>query len=358
MYILKSKSRDFLKRGKLSIAVIVFLFSSCQTKNKTAVVAAPNNMPAISVDAIVVQPRFLERKISITGSILANEEVELRSEVAGKVSGIYFAEGSRVSKGQLLVKINDNDLQAQLKKLALQDTLLSQDEFRKRALLEMNAISKEEYDVTLTQLQSIRAERSYILTQIEKTEIRAPFDGVIGLRSISEGGFVNPTFLIAAMQQVNPIKIEFSIPERYRSFLKNGTEIQYTITGIDEVFKGVVYAVESKIDPVTRTVKARAKSNNTKNNLVPGAFAKVELILEKVNDALVVPAQAIIPQMSGQKVFLIKQGKAKSTPVELGTRMEVDTEIISGIEKGDTLAYTGLLQLRDGAEVNVSIEKK
>jgi membrane fusion protein, multidrug efflux system len=359
MYLYNLNRKIFSKKSLLTVLTIAFLFSSCKTKTKTSDVTSSTPMSsAVSVDAVVVQPRFLERKISITGSIVANEEVELRSEVAGKVSGIYFSEGSRVSKGQLLVKINDNDLQAQLKKLALQDTLLSQDEFRKRALLEMNAVSKEEYNNALTQLQSIRAEKSFVMAQIEKTEIRAPFDGVIGLRYISEGGFVSPTFLIAAMQQVNPVKIEFSVPERYRTFLKNGKEIQFSITGSDEVFKGTVYAVESKIDPVTRTVKARAKCDNSKNNLVPGSFAKVELILEKVNDALVIPAQAVIPQMNGQKVFLIKQGKAKSVPVELGIRMEADTEIISGISAGDTLAYTGLLQLREGVDVNVSIENK
>jgi membrane fusion protein (multidrug efflux system) len=282
----------------------------------------------------------------------------LRSEATGKVTGIYFTEGSRVSKGQLLVKINDNDLQAQLKKMVLQDTLLSRDEFRKKSLLEMNAISKEEYDNALTQLQSTRAEKSYVLAQIEKTEVRAPFDGMVGLRNISEGGFVNSAFLIATMQQVNPVKIEFSVPERYKEFLKNGTEIQFTITGTTETFKGTVYAVESKIDPVTRTVKVRAKSNNEKNLLVPGAFAKVQLILEKVNNAIVVPAQSVIPEMNGQKVFLIKEGKAKSTPVELGIRTESNTEILSGINAGDTLAVTGLLQLRDGAGVLVVPGKK
>jgi membrane fusion protein (multidrug efflux system) len=218
----------------------------------------------------------------------------------------------------------------------------------------MNAISAEEYDNTFTQLQAVRAEIKYLSAQIEKTEIRAPFNGTIGLRNISEGAFVNPSFLIATMQQINPIKIEFSVPEKYREFLKNGTEIFFTVTGNSEKFIGTVYAIESKIDPVTRTVKVRAKSNNDKGMLIPGAFAKVELILEKVENAIVIPAQAVIPEMQGQKVFLIKDGKAKSTPVELGIRTDADTEIISGIASGDTLAITGLLQLREGASVTIA----
>jgi membrane fusion protein (multidrug efflux system) len=333
------------------------LFAGCNGGNKPAAANPNASAPATAIETIVVQPQPLDRKINITGSIIANEEIELRSEATGKVTGIFFQEGSRVTKGQLLVKINDSDLQAQLKRLVLQDTLLSRDEFRKKALLEMNAISKEEYDNALTQLQTIRADKSFTLAQIEKTEVRAPFDGSIGLRNISEGGFVNSSYLIAAMQQINPVKIEFSVPERYREYLKNGTEIQFTITGSSETFMGNVYAIESKIDAVTRTVKVRAKSNNDKGLLIPGAFAKVELILEKINDAIVIPAQAVIPEMTGQKVFLIKDGKAKSSPVELGIRTDADTEIISGTSAGDTLAITGLLLLRDGSNVTVANKK-
>jgi membrane fusion protein, multidrug efflux system len=332
-----------------------FFIASCKSKGNQSGAQPGSTMPATQVQAMVIQPQPLERKINITGSIIANEEVELRSEVAGKVTGIYFSEGSRVTKGQLLVKINDNDLQAQLKKLVLQDTLISRDEFRKKKLLEMNAVSKEEYDNAITQLQSVRAEKEFVLAQIAKTEIRAPFDGAIGLRNISEGGYAPSSFLVATMQQVNPVKIEFSVPERYRDFLKSGTSIQFTVTGSENIFKGTVYAVEAKIDPVTRTVKVRARSENDKNRLIPGAFAKVELILEKINDAIVIPAQTVVPEMNGQKVFLIKNGKAKSSQVELGIRTDRDTEILSGIAPGDTLAITGLLQLRDGTSVNTSI---
>ncbi len=354
------KSIYLLKHNTLLVAFTLlssgFLYS-CAGKKQEANAKQPGAMPPSLVEVQVIKPQPLNRKINVTGSIIANEEIELRSEATGKVTGIFFSEGSNVSKGQLLVKINDSDLQAQLKKLVLQDTLLSRDEFRKKSLLEMNAISVEEYDNTFTQLQGVRAEIKYLSAQIEKTEIRAPFNGTIGLRNISEGGFVNPSFLIATMQQINPVKIEFSVPERYREFLKNGTEIFFTVTGNDEKFTGTVYAIESKIDPVTRTVKVRAKSNNDKGMLIPGAFAKVELILEKVENAIVIPAQAVIPEMQGQKVFLVKDGKAKSTPVELGIRTDADTEIISGIASGDTLAVTGLLQLREGASVTIANKK-
>lgn len=335
---------------------VIFLLPSCGSKNDRQISAGkPGNTSALSVEAIVVKPKELHRKINVTGTIIANEESELHSEVSGKITGIYFDEGAIVKKGQLLVKINDSDLQAQYKKLVFQDTLLSRDEFRKRKLLEINAISKEEYDNIFIQLQSVKAEAELIRAQLQKTEIYAPFDGIIGLRNISDGSFVNPNLVIAAMQQVNPVKIEFSVPERYHKYLKAGVPVHFTVTGSEEAFTGIVYAVEAKIDPVTRTIKVRAKSENDKNKLVPGAFAKVEIVLEKMSRAIAIPSQSIIPEMNGQKVFLVKNGKAVSTPVEPGIRTDIETEIINGVTDGDTLAVTGLLQLRDGIDVNAAI---
>lgn len=335
---------------------LTFFIPSCGTKNNRQASDAKTGAPAaLSIEAIVVKPKELHRKINVTGTIIANEESELHSEVSGKITGIYFNEGAFVKKGQLLVKINDSDLQAQYKKLAFQDTLLARDEFRKRKLLEMNAISKEEYDNVFIRLQSVKAEADLIRAQLQKTEIYAPFDGIIGLRNVSEGSFVNPNMIIAVMQQVNPVKIEFSVAERYHKYLKPGVPVHFTVTGTEEDFTGIVYAVEAKIDPVTRTIKVRAKSENEQNKLVPGAFAKVEIVLEKMDRAIAIPSQAIIPELNGQKVFLVKNGKALSSPVETGIRTDMESEIISGISEGDTLAVTGLLQLRNGIDVNVAI---
>ncbi len=341
----------------IALSVMVAL-ASCSSKGKNKASAAGNPSGAASatiVEAVVVKPRPLDRKINVTGTIIANEEIELRSEISGKVTSISFSEGNRVQKGQLLVKIIDSDLQAELKKLVLQDTLISRDEFRKGKLLEMNAISREEYDNVLTQLHTIRAEKHYVLAQIEKTEIRSPFDGMAGLRYVSEGGFVSPTSLIATLQQINPVKVEFSVPERYRNYMQSGTEIYFTTTGSDENFKAIVYAIEAKIDPATRTVKVRARCSNDKNLLTPGAFAKVEIVLERMDSALVVPAQAVIPELNGQKVFLVKNGEAQVSKIEVGIRTDSETEILSGINEGDTLALTGLLQLRPGSKVEVKL---
>jgi membrane fusion protein, multidrug efflux system len=336
----------------LSLVAIAFstLYSCSGAKDADA-----STKPAtgLLIDVVVVKPRNLERKINVTGTLLANEEVALRSEISGKVTGIFFQEGSAVKKGQLLIKINDNDLQAQLKRTRLQDSLLTKDEGRKKQLLALKAISQEEYDMVLTELQSVRADQQLLQAQIARTDITAPFDGQVGLRYISEGSFTDPSAVLATMQQINPMKLEFSVPEKYRSYLKPGTAISFSVVGIDSVFTAAVYAVEARIDQSTRSVKVRARSNNQNQMLFPGGFAHVEIVLENVDNALVIPAEAVVPELKGQKVFVVKNGKVASIQVETGIRNEAETEIISGISAGDTLAVTGLLQLRDGSSIEI-----
>jgi membrane fusion protein (multidrug efflux system) len=334
------------------VAIASSALFSCSREGKNADTSA-KPASGLLIDAVIVKPRNLERKINVTGTLLANEEVALRSEISGKVTGIFFEEGSAVKKGQLLIKINDNDLQAQLKKTRLQDSLFTKDESRKKQLLALKAISQEEYDMVLTEQQSIRADQQLLQAQIAKTNITAPFDGQIGLRYISEGSFTDPAAVLATMQQINLMKLEFSVPEKYRSYLKPGTEIGFSVVGIDSVFSASVYAVESSIDQSTRSVKVRARSNNQNQMLFPGAFAHVEIVLENVENALVIPAEAVIPELKGQKVFVIKNGKVESVQVEAGIRNESETEITNGLSVGDTLAVTGLLQLRNGSSIEI-----
>jgi len=307
--------------------------------------------PSIEAHAIVLRPQELENKIITTGTVLANEEVELRSEVEGRVVQINFMEGSHVSKGDLLVKINDAELQAQLKKLLLDEKLARDDLFRKEKLLEINAVSREEYDISQNQLGVIQAQIDLLRSQLDKTEIHAPFSGLIGLRYISPGGYVTSDMLIARLQETNPVKIEFTVPEKYRSKIEPGTVIQFTVEGHDSTFAGKVYALEPKIDPLTRTVTVRALCPNDANFLIPGAFAKVGIILETIPDALVIPSEALIPDIRGEKVFIYSMGRAKAVYVVTGIRMETTVQITEGLAPDDTILTTGLLQLRDGMKV-------
>lgn len=307
--------------------------------------------PELSVEGMVVQTEKVDDKIFSTGTLLPNEEVELRPEISGRVVNIYFDEGSQVKAGQLLVRMDASELEAQLKKLKVQEKLAQSEESRQNQLLKIEAVSQEEYDIALNQLHTLEAEIDLIETQIRKTKIYAPFSGIIGLRYISEGGYVSPSSLIASMQQIDPIKVEFSVPERYIGEIKEGTTVKYGISGSDEIFSAKVYAVDSKIDVNTRTVKVRARSSNNNNLLKPGAFARVEITLKTYDDAILIPAEAIVTELEGQRVFISEDGKAKSQQVKTGIRTERVVQILEGLEPKDTVVLTGLMSIQEGAKL-------
>lgn len=305
----------------------------------------------------VIQPRPLEKTLMATGSILANEEVELRSEVAGRVVSIGFTEGSFVQKNTLLVKLDDRDLQAQLAKLQVEEKEAGDDLHRKEKLLELKAVSREEYDRSVNTLAIVRAGIRQLQAQIAKTEVFAPFAGRVGLRYVSVGGYLSPATLIARLQQTDPVKIEFSIPEKYSSKLRTGQTIQFRSEGTDSLFSARIYAMESRVDPSTRSIPLRALCRNPEGRLIPGSFVKISLELNRIPDALVIPSEAIIPVMEGAKVYVSRNGKATGVTITTGMRTEREAEVTSGLTAGDTLITSGLLQLREGAPVKIRLPK-
>ncbi|MCJ7553544.1 MAG: efflux RND transporter periplasmic adaptor subunit [Ignavibacteriaceae bacterium] len=314
--------------------------------------AARMNM-TISVKAHIVKPERLSNTVLSTGSIMANEEVELQSETSGKIISINFKEGSHVTKGDLLVKINDADLQAQLRRAESKVKVAEEKEFRQRTLLERNLISQEEYDNTLNEFNASKADCDLIKAQIEKTEIRAPFSGIVGLRSVSEGSFVNTSTVIARLQNLSNLKIDFSIPERYSSMVRLGDEIEFRVSGDNESYTAKVYAIEPRIDPSTRTLQICAFCRVYKN-LIPGAFANVQLKLKETAGAILVPSVSIVPELKGQRVYLYKDGTVVPQNVEIGIREETRVQILSGLNAGDTVITSGILQIRPGAKVSIS----
>ncbi len=307
----------------------------------------------VPVDVVVIQPQLLDDRIFTTGTLLANEEVELQPEVSGRVTSISFKEGSWVRKGDVLLRINDRDLRAQLKRKEFEEKQASDNEARMRRLLELKGISQEDYDKAANALGMVKAEKEIIQSELAKTEIVAPFDGMVGLRYISEGSYVTSDMTVATMQDVDPIKVEFSVPEKYAKQIKQGSEITVRVGDSDEEYEGSVYAVEAKIDPATRTMKARAKIPNPKGDLIPGSFAKVDITLQQLPNAIVVPAESVIPEMSGEKVFICVDGKVRSVPVKTGIRTETGVQIVEGLSPQDTLVVTGLLQLTDDRAVEI-----
>ncbi|HPR56869.1 MAG TPA: efflux RND transporter periplasmic adaptor subunit [Bacteroidales bacterium] len=301
----------------------------------------------------IISPTQMNELIYTTGSLIPDEEVELSFETSGKVVGIYFSEGTRVEKGTLLAKINDRPLQAQLLKLKAQLKLTKEREFRQQQLLERDAISQESYDQVATELQSLEADIQLVEARISETELRAPFDGIVGLRMISEGAFATTQTKIVRLVKVKPLKVEFSIPERYAGEVTPGFPITFELDGIPQIFNANVYAVDPKVDMITRTINVRAIYPNLNEELKPGRFASVRALLSQIDNAVSIPTQALIPEMDGEKVFIYKNGKAHQVRVTTGLRTESHIQIREGLNFGDTLLTTAILQLRQSIPVQL-----
>lgn len=308
----------------------------------------------MQVEAVELEPETLDDRIYASGTVQANEIVDLRSEISGKIVDIHFEEGRSVAAGQLLLKINDSELQAQRRRAQFQLSLAEQREERQQRLLERGGISQEEYDAIVNEVNVLRAEIDLVDAQIEKTEIRAPFDGVVGLKYVSTGSFISSDTQIATLNDINPVKIDFSVPERYSTSVEPGDRLQFDVQGRDSTFTGEVYAVEPRIDRQTRTLQIRAVSDNSDQLLIPGAFASIELILDSVDNALMLPTIAVIPDMNRQKVFLYRNGEVEEVSVTTGLRTESSVRITDGVAPGDTVLTTGLLQVRPGMPVELT----
>jgi membrane fusion protein (multidrug efflux system) len=312
---------------------------------------------AMRLSGIVVQLQTFDNNLSLSGSIEANEQVEIRSEISGIVESINFQEGSNVSKGQLLFKVNDTELRAQLSQSNTKESLASENERRAKLLLQKEAISQEEYDVARAEHASTKAQSQLIKAQIAKTAVRAPFSGRIGLRSISVGTYITATVLVANLVNIGKLKITFSIPEKYVNELNPNSTILFTVTGSNKKYTAKIYAIEPIIEIATRTLQVRAITDNKDGKLLPGTFANVELPLDVIKDAIVVPTQAVIPVQNGKKVFISDMGKAKQVMVETATRTDASLLIISGLKAGDTVITTGVMSLKNDAPVKIIVQK-
>lgn len=309
---------------------------------------------ALPVNAVVLKPQSMENKIRVTGTVQANESVDLKSELNGIVEKIYFQEGQRVRKGDLLLSLNDEESRAQLEKLTFSKKLYEDNEYRQKILLEREAISREEYEIALTELRTSEADIKLLEVQINKAQIRAPFDGVVGLRNISEGSYVTPATSIVNIYSIDPAKIEFSIPARYSGLLGIGDKIYFELDGTIDQYEGSIYALEPLIDPATRTLRLRATAPNKNSKILPGQFARIEVVLEELDSAILVPSIAVTPTADAQIVFVAKNGVAEQRTIEIGMRTESEIQVARGLNIGDTVITSGILQLRPGIAIEIT----
>lgn len=307
----------------------------------------------LSVSAVAVAPGTLSEIVTSTGTLLADEAVELQAEVTGRIVSIDFEEGARVAAGARLVKLNDAELAA-MRAAALEELAHAErTEQRMAELLAQSFVRQEEYDAAESQADVRRAEIDLIDARIAKTEIRAPFNGVAGLRYVSEGAIVNASTRIATLQRTDTLKIEFALPERYAGRIAIGAPIAFTVAGHVRVFHGSVYAHDPRVDPETRTLLLRAAGPNEEGLLLPGSFANVRVTLHETRDALLIPAYALMPDLEAAYVFVAHDGTAERRRVEVGIRTDSEVQILSGLAPGELVITSGLQQLRPGAAVRI-----
>ncbi|MFM2224366.1 MAG: hypothetical protein RJA07_568 [Bacteroidota bacterium] len=337
----------------LLIASIIVYNKVLHPKNPSPTGNGANKNAPIGVNVFIVTAQSLDNDIVASGSLLAYDEVELHSEISGKIISLNINEGTNVKKGDLLVKLFDADLQAQLKKLQAQKETADKNEQRLKQLLNIKGVGEQEYDNAITQQKTLQADIDNMNAMIAKTEIHAPFNGAIGLKNVSNGAYLTPSVSIASLQNISQLKLDFTIPEKYGSVIKNGDVLQFKIDGNNETFTAKTYAIEHKIDAETRSIKARALVQNTSSALIPGAFAKIDVGLKKIDNALLIPTQCIIPDARFKKVAIVKNGKAEFKKVETGVRNEAMIQITNGLEIGDTVVTSGLLYVKPNSVLKI-----
>ncbi len=338
----------------LIVALILMIAQGCKEETSETAPVAQAPM-AMSVKGFVVKNSTVDEKINATGNLIANETVEIRPERAGRLVSLHFQESSIVKSGQLLAQIDDSELLAQRSRLMINLVLAEKEVARGAELLEVQGISEEEMDRLQNRVEDINAEIKILDIQIEKSKIHAPFSGVLGLRQISQGAYVTSNDVIVDLQQINPIKLEFDVPEKYLMKVKENQPLEFTVVGSEQTFNAKVYAIGGEISPATRTFKVRATSSNNRGLLKPGQFAKVTLVTGTNNEAMLVPTDAVIPVLEGKQVFVARKGRAIATEVATGNRLADEIEVLEGLQAGDTVIVTGLLSLSDGALIKVNV---
>ena len=336
---------------RLVLLVVVLLWLQACKSDKTAPISSGKTSSVTQVETFVVQSQTLDNFIVTNGSILPNEEVELRSEIQGTIKRINFEEGTRVRQGQILVQIDDSELQPNIRKLQAQLATAREEYSRKKQLIDIEGISQEEFEAAELKVTTLESDIQLVEAQIRKSKITAPFDGIIGLRKVSQGAFVSVGSEIAKLVQSDPVKIEFSVPELHASKVKVGTEVQFTLSGSDKVYKATVFATEPVIDPDTRSLSVRAKADNKNGELIPGSYAELTINLAQIENGLLVPALSVTQDIKGLKLFVIKDGVAVAKYVKTGIQKDEFVQVTDGVNEGDTVITTSLLSMQEGMQV-------
>ncbi len=331
--------------------IILSLLISCSTNNKEQ--AARGRTQQVAVDVMIAVKEDFASNLEVNGTVLSNEMVELHPEVNGRLIFLNIPDGGFVKAGTILAKINDADLQAQREQLKTQLELAQKTEKRLNDLLKINGVNQADYDAAISQVNTLQANIKYIDAQIDKTVIRAPFNGQLGLRQVSPGAYVTPATLIGTLRQSDKIKIDFTVPETYANLIKAGNKVIVHSSVTSDTLTATIAAIEPQVNAITRNIKVRAYL--TEGNILSGAFVKI--LLDQNQKAILVPTNAIIPEGFTSQIVLVKKNKAVFKTVETGQRNATMVEITSGLEVGDSIVISGMLFVRPDSPVKVNRAK-
>lgn len=328
----------------------LLLITACKSKQNAP---KPNNGPqSVVVDVMIVTPQVISNAIEANGSVVANEYVELHPEVSGRLTYLNVPEGAHVQQGTVIARINDADLQAQLNKTRVALDLAVKTEERLRKLLAINGVNQADYDASLNAVNGYKADMAYTQSLIDKTVVKAPFSGLVGLRQVSPGAYLSPSSIIATVQQVDKIKIDFTLPEEYSSLIKKGNTVTVQVDANTQTMrKAVIIATEPQVNLNTRNLKVRAVLQG--GNVNPGAFVKVLIAANREQKSILVPTNSIIPDDKNKQLVMVKNGKAFFVNVETGTRQANNIEITKGLQAGDTVVVTGVLFSRPKSQLKI-----
>lgn len=342
-----------VSRRLLAVAALSFTLLGCSQADKPAGPAAAGGAPpALPVVVAQVRTQALADRLRAVGTLTANESVLIRSEIPGRVERIHFEEGQPVRAGEPLITLDGAEYRAQVAQTEATVTVNSLNFQRAADLVKTNMLSQQEYDQAQARLAESRALLQRHQVMLAKTVLRAPFDGVAGLRLVSPGAYVQPGQDLVNLEDLDPLKIEFRVPERHAAAMTVGRPLSLRLDAVPgRQFAGEIYAIDPRLDAATRTFALRGRVPNQERLLRPGMFAQVELTVGERPQALVIPEQAIVPR--GEKLFVFKvvDGKVALTPVRTGLREPGIVEIVEGLAAGDTVVTEGQMKLREGMPV-------
>ncbi len=345
----------------LFFVLVMVLISACG-KSQEAKGHGGGGMGGFFVPVVgaPVVAELVQEKVSVLGSLVANEVVEVKSEVEGLVREIKFEEGQSVNAGDVLFIIDRQKMEATLAQAQAKLNIAQATYERMKVLVEDGAVSRQEYDEAASSVAAQRAQTDLIKAQLEDNVIKAPFAGTIGERKVSLGQYISPAMVLTYVVDEDPMKVEFHVPERFLDKVKTGQSISLSVSAYpDEVFSGDVYFIDPRVDPASRTVLVKAKVANDQGRLHAGMFAKLDIVVGQNPQALVIPDRALIPKGNDVFVFVVDaEGKAQMRPVKVGLRLPYKAEILEGLNAGETVIVEGHQKIGPGSPVKAETEQK